>query len=104
MFGSIGQLICQITDAELSSQGILRNDSEMPVIQQQGGGLKELFVYFGGLGGCGHSCPCRQCPIGQQGGSQPCGFVQPLKCTPIPSLALLPLQSKYYKGRNTIID
>jgi hypothetical protein len=30
------QLIRQITDAELSSQGILRNDSEMPVIQQQG--------------------------------------------------------------------
>ena len=28
-----GQLIRQITDAELSSQGILQNDSEMPVIQ-----------------------------------------------------------------------
>jgi hypothetical protein len=29
------QLIRQITNAELSSQGILRNDSDMPVIQQQ---------------------------------------------------------------------
>ena len=38
-----GQLIRQITDAELSSQGILRNDSEMPVIQQQGVDLKEHF-------------------------------------------------------------
>jgi proteasome lid subunit RPN8/RPN11 len=37
------QLIRQITDAELSSQGILRNDSEMPVIQQQGVDLKEHF-------------------------------------------------------------
>ena len=40
-----GQLIRQITDAELSSQGILRNDSEMPVIQQQGVDLfKNLFL------------------------------------------------------------
>jgi hypothetical protein len=38
-----GQLIRQITDAELSSQGILRNDGEMPVIQQQGVDLKEHF-------------------------------------------------------------
>jgi hypothetical protein len=38
-----GQLIRQITDAELSSQDILRNDSEMPVIQQQGVDLKEHF-------------------------------------------------------------
>jgi hypothetical protein len=37
------QLIRQITDAELSSQGILRNDGEMPVIQQQGGDLKGHF-------------------------------------------------------------
>jgi hypothetical protein len=37
------QLIRQITDAELSSQGILRNDSDMPVIQQQGVDLKEHF-------------------------------------------------------------
>ena len=38
-----GQLIRQITDAELSSQGILRNDGEMPVIQQRGVDLKEHF-------------------------------------------------------------
>ena len=38
-----GQLIRQITDAELSSQGILRNDGEMPVIQLQGVDLKEHF-------------------------------------------------------------
>jgi len=38
-----GQLIRQITDAELSSQDILLNDSEMPVIQQQGVDLKEHF-------------------------------------------------------------
>jgi len=37
------QLIRQITDAELSSQGILRNDGDMPVIQQQGVDLKEHF-------------------------------------------------------------
>ena len=37
------QLIRQITDAELSSQGILLNDGEMPVIQQQGVDLKEHF-------------------------------------------------------------
>jgi len=37
------QLIRQITDAELSSQGILRNDGEMPVIQKQGVDLKEHF-------------------------------------------------------------
>jgi len=29
------QLIRQITDAELSSQGILRNDGEMPVISSR---------------------------------------------------------------------
>jgi len=37
------QLIRQITDAKLSSQGILRNNGEMPVIQQQGVDLKEHF-------------------------------------------------------------
>jgi hypothetical protein len=37
------QLIRQITDAEFSSQGILRNDSDMPVIQQHGVDLKEHF-------------------------------------------------------------
>lgn len=37
------QLIRQITDAELSTQGILQNEGEMPVIQQQGEDLKEHF-------------------------------------------------------------
>jgi hypothetical protein len=36
-------LIRQITDAELSSLGILRNDGNIPVIQQQGVDQKEHF-------------------------------------------------------------
>lgn len=37
------QHIRQIADAELSSQGILQNEGEMPVIQQQGEDLKQHF-------------------------------------------------------------